>query len=283
MKNRKRSRFPVLYLTQTQTRRKKNCGWNILKIETAVLMTDDVVVEGVYRVYSAELLIEVGVRVLWNSFEIFVWLRTRSLRRFDRSSEITNTPIAYSLSDTFGSNYKKRNNFEESLKNSRASLLHGVLRRHPAIWKPRLIELFPRPDIETCQKKLTENPTPKPCWLAAKVRSDENKSYSNFKPITIHHYLFKEIWTGEEDIKLKALIDEHGTCSWTKVGESFSERTGKQCRERWYNHLDPSVKKGEWTAEVRQTPSISAVKSPCWQTLLPLIRRTWYSPPCRRP
>jgi Myb-like DNA-binding domain len=51
---------------------------------------------------------------------------------------------------------------------------------------------------------------------------------------------------------LKALIDEHGTCSWTKVGESFSERTGKQCRERWYNHLDPSVKKGEWTAEVRK-------------------------------
>lgn len=51
---------------------------------------------------------------------------------------------------------------------------------------------------------------------------------------------------------MKALIDEHGTCSWTKVGESFSERTGKQCRERWYNHLDPSVKKGEWTAEVRK-------------------------------
>ena len=46
------------------------------------------------------------------------------------------------------------------------------------------------------------------------------------------------------------LIDEHGTCSWTKVGENIFERTGKQCRERWYNHLDPSVKKGEWTAEV---------------------------------
>ena len=71
-------------------------------------------------------------------------------------------------------------------------------------------------------------------------------------PFTDHSFSpFTEIWTGEEDIKLKALIDEHGTCSWTKVGESFSERTGKQCRERWYNHLDPSVKKGEWTAEVR--------------------------------
>ncbi len=26
-------------------------------------------------------------------------------------------------------------------------------------------------------------------------------------------------------------------------------RIGKQCRERWFNHLDPSIKKGEWTPE----------------------------------
>ncbi|CAN0488195.1 unnamed protein product, partial [Laminaria digitata] len=24
-------------------------------------------------------------------------------------------------------------------------------------------------------------------------------------------------------------------------------RLGKQCRERWFNHLDPTVKKSEWT------------------------------------
>jgi hypothetical protein len=33
---------------------------------------------------------------------------------------------------------------------------------------------------------------------------------------------------------------------------SFSQlpgRIGKQCRERWFNHLDPSIKKGEWTRE----------------------------------
>lgn len=24
-------------------------------------------------------------------------------------------------------------------------------------------------------------------------------------------------------------------------------RLGKQCRERWFNHLDPTVKKTEWT------------------------------------
>ena len=26
-------------------------------------------------------------------------------------------------------------------------------------------------------------------------------------------------------------------------------RIGKQCRERWFNHLDPSIKRGEWTTE----------------------------------
>ena len=26
-------------------------------------------------------------------------------------------------------------------------------------------------------------------------------------------------------------------------------RIGKQCRERWTNHLDPSIKKGPWTEE----------------------------------
>ena len=26
-----------------------------------------------------------------------------------------------------------------------------------------------------------------------------------------------------------------------------SFRNGKHCRERWINHLDPSVKKGSWT------------------------------------
>lgn len=41
---------------------------------------------------------------------------------------------------------------------------------------------------------------------------------------------------------------------WTKIGEVFIERNGKQCRERWYNHLDPAVNKGEWTLEVHIIP-----------------------------
>ena len=60
---------------------------------------------------------------------------------------------------------------------------------------------------------------------------------------------FLEIWTGEQDERLKELVSQHGM-GWTKIGEVFGERNGKQCRERWYNHLDPAVNKGEWTLEV---------------------------------
>jgi hypothetical protein len=26
-------------------------------------------------------------------------------------------------------------------------------------------------------------------------------------------------------------------------------RIGKQCRERWFNHLDPAIRKGDWMNE----------------------------------
>ena len=40
-----------------------------------------------------------------------------------------------------------------------------------------------------------------------------------------------------------------GKIKWSTVADSLPGRVGKQCRERWFNHLDPSVKKGEWTPE----------------------------------
>ena len=39
-----------------------------------------------------------------------------------------------------------------------------------------------------------------------------------------------------------------GVAGWSDLAETIKGRTGKQVRERWYNHLDPSVNKGPWTA-----------------------------------
>lgn len=44
-----------------------------------------------------------------------------------------------------------------------------------------------------------------------------------------------------------------GVTKWTIIAEHIPGRTAKQCRERWSNHLDPNVNKGEWTPEEDKT------------------------------
>ena len=33
------------------------------------------------------------------------------------------------------------------------------------------------------------------------------------------------------------------------IAKKLNQRTGKQCRERWANHLDTTINRGEWTEE----------------------------------
>ena len=33
---------------------------------------------------------------------------------------------------------------------------------------------------------------------------------------------------------------------WSSIAEKLPGRIGKQCRERWFNHLDPLIRKGDW-------------------------------------
>ena len=53
-------------------------------------------------------------------------------------------------------------------------------------------------------------------------------------------------WTKEDDNKVIQLVGKYGTHKWSFIG-SLCGRNGKQCRERWHNHLDPDVKKGMWS------------------------------------
>jgi transcriptional activator Myb len=49
----------------------------------------------------------------------------------------------------------------------------------------------------------------------------------------------KGSWRNEEDSKLIQLVGEYGPKKWSIISEKLPGRIGKQCRERWYNHLDP--------------------------------------------
>ena len=59
--------------------------------------------------------------------------------------------------------------------------------------------------------------------------------------------LIKGPWTPEEDETVVRLVKIHGTKKWSLIARQLNGRLGKQCRERWYNHLDPSINKGEWS------------------------------------
>lgn len=59
-------------------------------------------------------------------------------------------------------------------------------------------------------------------------------------------------WTSSEDNAIISLVQKHGTGNWTVISNemsskfNFKNRSGKQCRERWHNHLDPKVNKNYW-------------------------------------
>jgi len=61
--------------------------------------------------------------------------------------------------------------------------------------------------------------------------------------------LIKGPWTPEEDAKVIELVKLHGNKKWSFIARQLKGRLGKQCRERWYNHLNPDINKGEWTNE----------------------------------
>ena len=58
-------------------------------------------------------------------------------------------------------------------------------------------------------------------------------------------------WSPQEDAQLTELVKQYGGKHWARIASLLPGRTGKQCRERWCNNLDPSLKKGAWSAEVR--------------------------------
>ncbi|KAH0948440.1 hypothetical protein HN011_008760, partial [Eciton burchellii] len=61
--------------------------------------------------------------------------------------------------------------------------------------------------------------------------------------------LVKGPWTKEEDETVVKLVATYGPKKWTLIARHLKGRIGKQCRERWHNHLNPGIKKTAWTDE----------------------------------
>ncbi|KAG7543983.1 Homeobox-like domain superfamily [Arabidopsis thaliana x Arabidopsis arenosa] len=59
-------------------------------------------------------------------------------------------------------------------------------------------------------------------------------------------------WTPTEDEMLVKMVKRNGIKNWTSIAKMFQGRVGKQCRERWHNHLRPDIKKNYWSEEEDQ-------------------------------
>ena len=80
-------------------------------------------------------------------------------------------------------------------------------------------------------------------------------SLSNIEQNISTNHIFRTIkkripWTETEDKSIKSLVNKYGTSNWTFIANQMGQnRSGKQCRERWYNQLNPEVKKNNWSDE----------------------------------
>ncbi|KAL3819023.1 hypothetical protein ACJIZ3_004928 [Penstemon smallii] len=61
--------------------------------------------------------------------------------------------------------------------------------------------------------------------------------------------LVKGPWSKEEDEIIIEMVNRYGPKKWSTISQHLPGRIGKQCRERWHNHLNPNINKEPWTQD----------------------------------
>jgi Myb-like DNA-binding domain len=83
------------------------------------------------------------------------------------------------------------------------------------------------------------------------------------------------IWKNIEDEILKAAVMKYGLNQWSRISSLLVRKSAKQCKARWYEWLDPSIKKTEWSKEEEEKLLHLAKLFPNqWRTIAPGIGRT---------
>ncbi|KAI5475292.1 pre-mRNA-splicing factor CDC5/CEF1 [Pseudohyphozyma bogoriensis] len=83
------------------------------------------------------------------------------------------------------------------------------------------------------------------------------------------------IWRNTEDEILKAAISKYGKNQWARISSLLVRKTAKQCKARWMEWLDPSIKKTEWSKEEDEKLLHLAKLMPTqWRTIAPIVGRT---------
>ncbi|KAK2964613.1 putative Pre-mRNA-splicing factor CEF1 [Blattamonas nauphoetae] len=87
--------------------------------------------------------------------------------------------------------------------------------------------------------------------------------------------LFKGgVWKNSEDEVLKAAVMKYGKNQWSRISSLLVRKTAKQCKARWFEWLDPSIKKTEWTREEEEKLlHLAKVMPSQWRTISQIIKR----------
>ncbi|CAN4076121.1 unnamed protein product [Withania somnifera] len=56
-------------------------------------------------------------------------------------------------------------------------------------------------------------------------------------------------WRPAEDERLRQLVEQYGPQNWNSIAEKLKGRSGKSCRLRWFNQLDPRINRRPFTEE----------------------------------
>ncbi|XP_022753591.1 trichome differentiation protein GL1-like [Durio zibethinus] len=64
-------------------------------------------------------------------------------------------------------------------------------------------------------------------------------------------------WRPAEDEKLRQLVEQYGAQNWNSIAEKLQGRSGKSCRLRWFNQLDPRINRRPFT-EVEEERLLAA-------------------------
>lgn len=88
--------------------------------------------------------------------------------------------------------------------------------------------------------------------------------------------LIKGPWTKDEDEKVIELVRTYGAQKWSVIAKHLPGRIGKQCRERWHNHLNPEIRKDAWTkAEDRLILSLHRQMGNKWAELSKILKSAY--------
>ncbi|KAJ2787532.1 Pre-mRNA-splicing factor cef1 [Coemansia interrupta] len=83
------------------------------------------------------------------------------------------------------------------------------------------------------------------------------------------------VWKNTEDEILKAAVMKYGKTQWSRISSLLVRKTPKQCKARWYEWLDPSIKKTEWSREEDEKLLHLARLMPTqWRTIAPIVGRS---------